>query len=129
MFVFDFSFFFFKQKTVYEIRISDWSSDVCSSDLVVLDAAGRRREVAVRAGGAQDQQVDAGRLDAGLLDRLPPRLGRQARRRAPVAALLDAGALGDPGVAGVEVGLEVGVGQDLVGQGGDRKSTRLNSGH
>src|SRR3546814_3693327 len=27
-------FFFFKQKTAYEIRISDWSSDVCSSDLV-----------------------------------------------------------------------------------------------
>src|SRR3546814_8518829 len=26
-------FFFFKQKTVYELRISDWSSDVCSSDL------------------------------------------------------------------------------------------------
>src|SRR3546814_8381448 len=29
-----FSFFFFKQKTAYEMRISDWSSDVCSSDLV-----------------------------------------------------------------------------------------------
>src|SRR3546814_5276865 len=27
------SFFFFKQKTAYELRISDWSSDVCSSDL------------------------------------------------------------------------------------------------
>src|SRR3546814_2337510 len=30
-------FFFFKQKTAYEMRISDWSSDVCSSD---LDKAG-----------------------------------------------------------------------------------------
>src|SRR3546814_3625614 len=30
-------FFFFKQKTAYEMRISDWSSDVCSSD---LDVAG-----------------------------------------------------------------------------------------
>src|SRR3546814_1414502 len=29
-------FFFFKQKTAYELRISDWSSDVCSSDLIVL---------------------------------------------------------------------------------------------
>src|SRR3546814_4900102 len=29
-----FSFFFFKQKTAYEMRISDWSSDVCSSDLL-----------------------------------------------------------------------------------------------
>src|SRR3546814_9923451 len=39
-------FFFFKQKTAYEMRISDWSSDVCSSDLSVermrqcLDARG-----------------------------------------------------------------------------------------
>src|SRR3546814_9963987 len=33
-------FFFFKQKTAYEMRISDWSSDVCSSDL--LDAFGDR---------------------------------------------------------------------------------------
>src|SRR3546814_6617675 len=32
-------FFFFKQKTAYEMRISDWSSDVCSSDL----SARRRR--------------------------------------------------------------------------------------
>src|SRR3546814_5375466 len=29
-------FFFFKQKTAYEVRISDWSSDVCSSDLELL---------------------------------------------------------------------------------------------
>src|SRR3546814_2988851 len=34
-------FFIFKQKTAYELRISDWSSDVCSSDLlVVLQHAG-----------------------------------------------------------------------------------------
>src|SRR3546814_11452634 len=32
-------FFFFKQKTAYEMRISDWSSDVCSSDLALLTAA------------------------------------------------------------------------------------------
>src|SRR3546814_7040006 len=30
---YDFVFFFFKQKTAYDMRISDWSSDVCSSDL------------------------------------------------------------------------------------------------
>src|SRR3546814_9513972 len=29
------SFFFFQQKTAYEMRISDWSSDVCSSDLLL----------------------------------------------------------------------------------------------
>src|SRR3546814_12401181 len=33
---FCFSFFFFKQKTAYEMRISDWSSDVCSSDLFAV---------------------------------------------------------------------------------------------
>src|SRR3546814_19575097 len=39
-----FSFFFFKQKTAYEMRISDWSSDVCSSDLpeTGIDAAAQR---------------------------------------------------------------------------------------
>src|SRR3546814_1200847 len=42
-----FVFFFFKQKTAYEMRISDWSSDVCSSDLTAtgrsaLRQAGRR---------------------------------------------------------------------------------------
>src|SRR3546814_1984284 len=33
-----FVFFFFKQKTAYEMRISDWSSDVCSSDLPGLNS-------------------------------------------------------------------------------------------
>src|SRR3546814_5390975 len=32
-----FCFVFFKQKTAYEMRISDWSSDVCSSDLAIID--------------------------------------------------------------------------------------------
>src|SRR3546814_5309 len=36
-------FFFFKQKTAYEMRISDWSSDVCSSDLPVRRCGRRRR--------------------------------------------------------------------------------------
>src|SRR3546814_3611930 len=35
-------FFFFKQKTAYEMRISDWSSDVCSSDLLLR----RRTDIA-----------------------------------------------------------------------------------
>src|SRR3546814_5956395 len=34
-------FFFFKQKTAYEMRISDWSSDVCSSDLSKLNSKGQ----------------------------------------------------------------------------------------
>src|SRR3546814_1102298 len=36
-------FFFFKQKTAYEMRISDWSSDVCSSDLTASTEARRPR--------------------------------------------------------------------------------------
>src|SRR3546814_1737541 len=40
------NFFFFKQKTAYEMRISDWSSDVCSSDLVGLgDLLGEARQI------------------------------------------------------------------------------------
>src|SRR3546814_5331089 len=39
-------FFFFKQKTAYEMRISDWSSDVCSSDL--MHARMARHGVALR---------------------------------------------------------------------------------
>src|SRR3546814_6432119 len=44
--VYVFFVFFFKQKTAYEMRISDWSSDVCSSDLAPrrLAAAGRGAE-------------------------------------------------------------------------------------
>src|SRR3546814_1558291 len=48
-------FFFFKQKTAYELRISDWSSDVCSSDLPLQyfahglpTADGTARDVAMR---------------------------------------------------------------------------------
>src|SRR3546814_9794382 len=48
---------FFKQKTAYEMRISDWSSDVCSSDLLVWGGAtvGLMGEVArsVRAAGGR----------------------------------------------------------------------------
>src|SRR3546814_2782045 len=38
-------FFFFKQKTAYEMRISDWSSDVCSSDLSPIQSAAEQGEI------------------------------------------------------------------------------------
>src|SRR3546814_3736040 len=41
------SFLFFKQKTAYEMRISDWSSDVCSSDLGDQAAPHRRLDMAL----------------------------------------------------------------------------------
>src|SRR3546814_647347 len=40
------SFFFFKQKTAYEMRISDWSSDVCSSDLLGPYSSGMTKAIA-----------------------------------------------------------------------------------
>src|SRR3546814_4644218 len=43
------AFFFFKQKTAYEMRISDWSSDVCSSDLGAQLAADDRHQDRHRA--------------------------------------------------------------------------------
>src|SRR3546814_17835197 len=57
-------FFFFKQKTAYEMRISDWSSDVCSSDLAVKHVhhfAVEQAEVADIAGDrlGGDAVVDA----------------------------------------------------------------------
>src|SRR3546814_11875945 len=52
-------FFFFKQKTAYELRISDWSSDVCSSDLDRRPRphgpCGLRRGVRPPAGGPARQ--------------------------------------------------------------------------
>src|SRR3546814_8339284 len=63
------SVFFFKQKTVYEMRISDWSSDVCSSDLphlhLFVDDAARNivgheavdLDTAVHRAGMHDQRI------------------------------------------------------------------------
>src|SRR3546814_4329643 len=45
-------FFFFKQKTAYEMRISDWSSDVCSSDLKLTS-----RGFAVRYSHLKDKRM------------------------------------------------------------------------
>src|SRR3546814_6367020 len=70
---FFFFVFFFKQKTAYEMRISDWSSDVCSSDLI--DAGEFKHLVACelhiafrhlheRYGQRLDQQVINGKFDA-----------------------------------------------------------------
>src|SRR3546814_8683327 len=79
MFVCFILFFFFKQKTAYEMRISDWSSDVCSSDLEtpwLLDANDPLRKQVT----AQWPQAagSLGRLYAMGADayRLAPRLGQ-----------------------------------------------------
>src|SRR3546814_4921853 len=51
-------FFFFKQKTAYEMRISDWSSDVCSSDLVLGAGNLPLHEHYTDTAAAADQQQD-----------------------------------------------------------------------
>src|SRR3546814_19835202 len=52
-----FTFFFFKQKTAYEMRISDWSSDVCSSDLIDL----QRREALAASGSVSGDELTVAR--------------------------------------------------------------------
>src|SRR3546814_2089530 len=71
-------FFFFKQKTAYEMRISDWSSDVCSSDLLSTRSEGGARPAA--SGGARRRR----RPRAGAECR---RIGRHDRGGAPAAEL------------------------------------------
>src|SRR3546814_3202560 len=57
-----FLFFFFKQKTAYEMRISDWSSDVCSSDLAVeIDMPDRQSHFG--RGVALDPAIDRRMVD------------------------------------------------------------------
>src|SRR3546814_6184521 len=78
-------FFFFKQKTAYDMRISDWSSDVCSSDLCLAHADVHDGPAhALADGGHADGCVDAvghgddpGRRGAG---RLQPDARSEERR-------------------------------------------------
>src|SRR3546814_7504559 len=84
-----FCFVFFKQKTAYEMRISDWSSDVCSSDLSERD-----RCTFVERGGARPQhRLDAGERNipaaAGHVDDIAADRARD-RQRARQRAVLQA---------------------------------------
>src|SRR3546814_5579689 len=56
------SFCFFKQKTAYDVRISDWSSDVCSSDLAQIVPARHQRQ---DGGGPQSGIADELHRDPG----------------------------------------------------------------
>src|SRR3546814_10663474 len=110
-------FFFFKQKTAYEMRISDWSSDVCSSDLQVELLAAPDRgggEVFVHAGLEFD--VIGFEEFAGF----PELLVEQAERRATVT--------GDE-AGGVQAGGEIALSLQHRQAHQARKSTRLNSSH
>src|SRR3546814_13655822 len=91
--------FFFKQKTAYEMRISDWSSDVCSSDLIAVlwcnGEIGPIPEV-LRATAAEIDDHRVGILvGRDVHTRLA--LAVHPRNRQPVSH--DAGVLDDIGVA------------------------------
>src|SRR3546814_4642590 len=61
-----FYFFFFKQKTAYEMRISDWSSDVCSSDLDVGRVqVGHHEQVGAALEGGVGEHAPAHVLEPG----------------------------------------------------------------
>src|SRR3546814_8593881 len=141
-----FVFFFFKQKTAYEMRISDWSSDVCSSDLTCSKCGGEFHveEEAARMAPDSPLYVAPDEYPFSVLDRrkgvICPHCGH--------AAMVN---LGKPKKPNKKVELSLLVHpqwlageakQDANGQpyGGsaqdnatattrDRKSTRLNSSH
>src|SRR3546814_9540553 len=82
--------FFFKQKTAYDMRISDWSSDVCSSDLVgrLVDVhwnslhAVREQGLHARAGAADLHNSELVRIDVPLGQRaVEHRMDRSEERR------------------------------------------------
>src|SRR3546814_6391497 len=128
--------FFFKQKTAYDLRISDWSSDVCSSDLVA-QLGGEGIDQAALDTGLRDHAFalprvfDAGRVAPARDHRLERRPGvapgevlapadveaavRRLQRRYVQAAFAQHAL---PGTVGSELR-----------PAADRKSTRLNSSH
>src|SRR3546814_8780353 len=99
-------FFVFKQKTAYEMRISDWSSDVCSSDLGVAPVRAAEGDVGDTDVGERQK---LGFAVVGVEDG-DPALDNRADADAP--AFLDREAV-----------------EQAKGGRGDRKSTRLNSSH
>src|SRR3546814_5672408 len=127
-------FFFFKQKTAYEMRISDWSSDVCSSDLrgqVDGSAAARGQAFGrvyeprrVRRASLSPPQPEGGLFGH---DDLCPRMGaRDALAAREQGAGLRQGRL--PAVPRRDrLDLQRAASRRVHGR--DRKSTRLNSSH
>src|SRR3546814_8735163 len=107
-------FFFFKQKTAYEMRISDWSSDVCSSDLA-------RKKL-------HEREINRKFLPPFFMQIIKPGdimktvFEQIAQKLEFLAELLLVDRLADI----IEI---IGRGLKILGHLQDRKSTRLNSSH
>src|SRR3546814_5379084 len=122
-------YFFFKQKTAYEMRISDWSSDVCSSDLQVFGVGKQMRvgvvvipvEMAVlnRQLGVVGMTIATGDERRSVVELADPVIGRGCRTQATCGGVVEDAAL-------VRQARDVVVHDPAVE---DRKSTRLNSSH
>src|SRR3546814_13563800 len=78
-------FFFFKQKTAYEMRISDWSSDVCSSDLVARDGLIEPLEIYLRKLLSVQPDARISQIEMAIIEKADfedlPFPGRSAIRR------------------------------------------------
>src|SRR3546814_9319642 len=126
-------FFFFKQKTAYEMRISDWSSDVCSSDLAVerdsgagITGLGHTDGQRVRTGatiddigiGQRREPVDHVVARAGI-DRL---VARRSRVVQPDHVVARTGVDNIVAAAGLEDVSEGGTSEGIVAVGPDHGS-------
>src|SRR3546814_3577073 len=123
--------FFFKRKTAYESRISDWSSDVCSSDLIGIGLQPRRQRLA-----GHDLHVDTGIGPAEIGHTRHQAKGREgevggkAHRRRAGAPSDRQHRLVEPLEALADRGLQrLALAGELEPARPDRKSTRLNSSH
>src|SRR3546814_2878419 len=74
--------FFFKQKTAYEMRISDWSSDVCSSDLGTAPATARASTATAGPYSGRRSTICSGGKDQWK-SRDPTRNGLPSRSEGP----------------------------------------------
>src|SRR3546814_5904710 len=123
-------FFFFKQKTAYEMRISDWSSDVCSSD---LSRSGDRQRVSISRIPATHRGQDW----QEVLSRRGKPMRETGRSLAILIALKQSSAGEGHEPLCQDIGRDREVLPEIVeardaGAGveqEDRKSTRLNSSH
>src|SRR3546814_5147229 len=112
--------FFFKQKTAYEMRISDWSSDACSSDLLLSRDRVDDREIALMRGGQLDARIAH---DGEIVRSVGQRVAANHHRQIGPAQRPR------QFVGEAVIGSCRGIGGDLADERGDRKSTRLKSSH